>query len=748
MDVFWTRMEIKETNKLYDFGAFRLDAENRLLLLAEGGRQVDLTLKEFEILLFFVESSGRVIKKDELLDTLWKNNFVEESTLARNISRLRKKLDEVNTADEEKFIETLPKRGYRFLPPVVKSNGNALVIEEQMQMRVRIEETISEVPSPLEVQSPKSKVQSQLPENPKSKIQNPKWLWLLSIVLFAVIGFVVRNAYLRQTAPKTITTTKITPFSGATGRENMPAFSPDGKQIAFSWNGGEGFDNSNIYVRLVGAAEPVRLTDNEFNDQYPIFAPDGNSIAFVRSFPDYGEVILIPALGGAERRIARLFSGNYSISFAPDGQSIAVIDTENSTGDESRQYAVYIINLQTGERRRVTNPGEFAGETTPRFSPDGKSIAFVRVFADKNQDLFVVQAAGGEAEQITFDKTIIHSLAWDADGRNIFFVSYRGGTQPNIWRVSANGGEVSEVTATSGRDISNVAVAPDGKTLAFIEHNRNADIWRVSANQPSPRKFAASVYSEQDASFSPDGLRVVFASNRTGKYAIWLADADGKNLRQLVDAPFSVGEPRFSPDGAQIVYRGLADENPDIYIVPVEGGAARRLTENAGRNSAPTWSADGKEIYFTSNRTGEANIWKVSATGGEAVQITRNGAFQAFAAPDGKTVFYIKQISPSELWRVPANGGAEEFMTEFTRAGFTGSCAMTKKGIYFFARDLKNFLQIKFYDFADEKIKDLAQDYQIPENTFGNLDATDDGSIFLYSLLDQNASSIMLAALE
>ncbi len=737
-------MEIKETNGLYDFGGFRLDAKNRLLYSADSGEQVALTLKEFEILYFFVENHAQVVKKDDLLDAVWKDTFVEEGTLTRNISRLRKKLGEANE-DADKFIETLPKRGYRFLPQVVKSNENALIVEEQTQLRVRIEETIFEVPTPSEVQSPKSKAQSQLPENPKSKIQNPKWFWLLGVVLLAAIGFVVWNAYFRHSEPKTILTANISPFSGATGLENTPAFSPDGKQIVFSWNGGEDVGNFDIYVRLVGAIKPVRLTDNEFNEQYPIFSPDGNSIAFVRSFPDHGEVILIPALGGAERRVAKLFSGFASISFAPDGQSIAVIDTADSK--DGGQYAVYIINLQTGERRRITNPGEFAGETTPRFSPDGKSLAFVRVFADKNQDLFVVPTSGGEAEQITFDKTIINSLAWDADGRNIFFVSYRGGVQSKIWRVSAGGGEAAELAATSGRDITNIAAAPDGKTLAFVELQQNTDIRRVSANQPTPQKFAASIYSEQEASFSPDSSRVVFISNRTGKYAVWLADADGKNLRLLTDSLFKVTSPHFSPDGADIVFGGTSEENADIFVVSAEGGTTRRLTENAGRNAAPTWSADGKWIYFTSNRTGEADIWKVSATGGEAVQITRNGAFQAFAAPDGKTVFYRKQSNSSELWRVPANGGAEEFMPEFTRASFMGSWTMTQKGIYFLARDSEQFLKIMFYDFADKKIKDAGGDYKIPENTFGNLDATNDGDVILYSLLDQNASNIVFAEL-
>ncbi len=739
-------MEIKKINGLYDFGGFRLDTKNRLLLREDNGTQVALTLKEFEILHFLVENAGQVIKKDDLLEAIWKDTFVEEGTLTRNISRLRKTLGEANETGD-KFIETLPKRGYRFLPQVLKSDENALIIEGQTQMRVRIEEVISTDAEFVQPDSEKI-IDARKPEylqlNPQSVTRNPKWLWLLLSAFFiAAVGFIVWNGYFRQTEPKTILATKIVPFSGATGRENTPSFSPDGKQIAYSWNGGEDGDNSNIYVRLVGAVEPTRLTDNKFQEQYPTFSPDGLQIAFVRSFADHGEVVIIPALGGAERRVVRLFSGFASISFAPDGQSIAVIDTENST--DGGQYAIFLVNLQTGERRRVTNSGEFAGETTPRFSPDGKSLAFVRVFADKNQDLFVVPIVGGEARQITFDQTIINSLAWDADGKNIFFVSYRGGVLPNIWRVAAGGGALSEVTTTSGRDISNIAVAPDRKKLAFVEIKKNTDIWHVSANQLKPKKFAASIYSENNASFSPDGSRVVFTSNRSGKYAIWLAGADGKNLRQLTDAAFDLGIPQFSPDGSQILY-SIADENSDIYTIAVEGGTTRRLTENAGRNSAPVWSADGTKIYFTSNRTGEDQIWKIPASGGEAVQITKQGAFESFAAPDGKTVFYTKQIKPAELWQVPANGGAEQNLPEFTRAGFTGSWTITQTGIYFLARTTEQFLVIKFYDFAGKKVVESG-DYKIPPNIFGNFDATDDGNVFLYSLLDQNASNLMLAQL-
>ncbi len=108
-------MKEQQTKEFYDFAAFRLDTENRLLWLA--GKTVALTLKEYELLLVFVESGGNVLSKEDLLERIWKDAFVEESTLARNVSWLRKKLAAASSSNE-KFIETVPKRGYRFLPEV------------------------------------------------------------------------------------------------------------------------------------------------------------------------------------------------------------------------------------------------------------------------------------------------------------------------------------------------------------------------------------------------------------------------------------------------------------------------------------------------------------------------------------------------------------------------------------------------------------------------------------------------------
>ena len=717
---------------------------------------VQLTAKQFDLLFYFVENAGRVAKKNELLDAIWDDTYIEEATLARNVSWLRKKLGEFE--DGEPLIETIPKFGYRFTARVERSAGeeNAIIIEEQTVQRIRGEEILTI--DNAELTEKKVAEKSRIEDREISKISSSSFLpfslspLLSAVALVAIVvsGFIVYQNYSNDKAPKAVVASSVKPFSGAPGYENSPAFSPDGKQLAYSWNGGEG-DNSDIYIKLVGAGAPVRLTETGANEHYPTFSPDGNQIAFIRGkYGEPGEIIIIPALGGMERPVARLFSGNYSISFSPDGKHIAAIDTENSK--EGGQYAVYVINIETGERRRVTAAAEFLGETTPRFSPDGENIAFIRVFKEDEharhlakQDLFVVPASGGEPQQLTFDGLIINSLAWSADGDYIYYVPVRPPNQTVMWRVPAGGGD-QEIVPTGRENITNIAAAPDGNTMVFAEDVRQWSIWRVPPDGQTGNKLMNSDFNEFFPQFSPDGARVAFQTDRTAEYQIWTMNADGGNLRQITDTPFPSSSPRFSPDGSLIVFNQKEGENFYNYIVAAQGGVPKRISPEGVQEDFPIWSADGKYIYFVSNRAGEQNVWRMNADNtGEAVQITTVGAYRPTPAPDGKTVYFTKTGFPTQFWRVPSQGGAEEVIPEFEAAGFNNFWTVTETGIYFiaFAAD-KNF-EMKFYDFADQQIKNASGSYKIPSNLDTNV-FTINKNVLLCPVLEKS-SRLMIADL-
>jgi Tol biopolymer transport system component/DNA-binding winged helix-turn-helix (wHTH) protein len=744
-----------ENKRLYRFGEFRLDAANRLLRRDE--KVISLTPKEFELLFALVERAGEVVKKDELLDKVWADTFVEEGTLTRNISWLRKKL-EAAASNGDQFIETIPKRGYRFLPivtvaaaptavAVVAAEENTLI---QIPFPVERRATVTDYRFPISdsnkpangSQQPSQKHVAAEKTDERVSRRNLKWLPIV-VGIFAVCALAVFGAYqiYFRALSKPMVVARIVPFSGSVGLENTPAFSPDGKQLTCAWNGDNG-ENADIYVRLLSGGEPIRLTDTPLLEQYPTFSPDGSQIAFVRTLKNGGEVVMIPALGGAERRIAQLFSGFASISFSPDGSTLAVIDTENSV--KGKPHAVYLVNLQTGARRRVNAPGDFVGETTPRFSPDGKSIAFVRVFDDKNQDLFVSQINGDSApRQMTFDRKVIHSLAWSAAGDEIYFVASDSDNQTNVRRVSASSGE-SQPVMTGGEKITNLAVAPNEKTIAFVVNRQNLDIWRASKNQPTEKKFVALTYSEQYPAFSPDGSHTAFLSNRSGKNEVWTADAEGKNMRQLTESVISAAAPSFSPDGSTIAYSARSEKGSDIYLVAVQGGTIRHLTEEPSLNTDPVWSADGAWIYFTSNRTGERNIWKIPSAGGETIQVTRQGALQAVAAPDS-TVFFSRD-NDNALRRATADDN-EQIVPALANANVAKVWTATAKGIYFLADAESETYKIKFYDFQTNQIRDVA-DNKFPANVLGSFAVSPDENTFLYTRQDQNTTSIMLAEIE
>ena len=738
---------------LYRFGDFSLDTiERRLRYKSE---KISLAPKQFDLLFYFVANAGRVAKKNELLDAVWADTYVEETTLARNISWLRKLLEK--NSDGERIIETIPKLGYRFTAEVIYSNtdDNLLVVEEQIIQHVHGEEIITISNSPINTEN----IEKRIENNNLISAKTPSYrnvsksiiLAVLALIIFAAVGFFSYRIYFKTDSSQGLNVSNTVLFTGAFGNENSPAFSDDSKMIAYSWNGDEGIE-SDIYVKMIGVGDPIQLTSTKENEHYPVFSPDSKHIAFVRGkYGEPGEVFLIPTFGGIERKVARLFSGNYSISFSPDGKNIAVVDTEDS--QPGKQFAIYLVNIQTGERRRLTEPGEFDGESTPRFSPDGKSLAFIRSTKNVNipgigqHDLFVVSTDGGKAAQLTFEGTIIHSLAWSFDSKFIYFVPYGPPSQTFIKRISAHGGQ-PDIVPVVGNDVTNIALSPDGKKLIYAENPWLFSIWRVLNNGQKAEVLNKATVNQGSPTFSADGKRIAFNSDRTRILQIWIMDADGKNMRQITNDSFPSTSPQFSPDGDYIAFNRKKPKDSAIYIIPAEGGKERRLSQETAQDDFPFWSADGNFIYFISRISGESNLWKIKVESEDyqPVQITKNGAAFATPAFDNKFIYFKKEGIDKELWQIPASGGEEKLLTEFTSHGFSGSWIMQKTGIYFLVRNSDQSYQMKFYDFADQQIKDAPGSYNIPTDIDANCFTANEKEV-LCSVMEKS-SHLTLADLQ
>ena len=479
------------------------------------------------------------------------------------------------------------------------------------------------------------------------------------------------------------------PLTSYPGNESQPSFSPDGNQVVFVWDGEQG-GSSSIYVKLIGSGAPLRLTNDPHTDYGPQWSPDGRNIAFLRrTDTDTVAVMLVPPLGGAERKVGQfytqlIFSNPIAaLCWTPDSRYLLV------TGSETRNQSnrMLRLSLETGEVKTLaTADGVSAGYSSPTLSPDGGSLAMLQFHGSGSIELLSLsksfEAAG--LRKLVLTGADARVAAWAEDGRDLI-VSQGAALPLPLYRVSVAGGGIQPLLWTGPGSIF-PAVAPRGHRLAFVRSFRDTNIWEVSLEQvghgqPAMRRLAASSFREVAPRYSPDGKRLAFHSNRGGSIQIWTSNADGTQAAQLtsMDPVATTGTPRWSPDGQWIAFDSNAGGNTHLYVIRADGGQPRALTSGSSSNFVASWSQDGRWIYFTSNRSGQVQIWRIPSAGGAPEQVTRNGGESGDTSPDGKWLYYIRNGGADGIWKMPLEGGEE---TRVVDNSYRYNFAITREGLY------------------------------------------------------------------
>jgi Tol biopolymer transport system component len=548
---------------------------------------------------------------------------------------------------------------------------------------------------------------------------------------------------------------RLSPLTSFPGVEEWPAFSPDGERVAFRWSGERG-DNFDIYVVLVGAGAPLRLTTHAGADSSPAWSPDGRYVAFTRSDGGESAIFRVPALGGAEQKLASLgFGANLlgwppHVVWSPDGRWLAFPDKESTR----EAPGIFLLSLETLEKRRLTSPPPHAiGDWLPAFSPDNTSVAFVRWSSEGAGDVFVAPV-GGEPARLTSDNTWIAGLAW-APEVGIVFSSTRAGS-PRLWRIPAPGGApeplapvMSENAKTLGEALP-FGISRRGDRIALVRQRLDVSIWRAEISDAPgraapPEKVVASTQYEGGPHISPDGERIVFQSERSGGSEIWACRADGSEPVQLtaVGGPMA-GTPRWSPDGRQVAFDARAEGHSDIYLVGADGGTPRRLTAHPANDVVPSWSRDGRWVYFASNRDGGYQVWKVPAEGGEAVRLTAQGGFAAWESADGAFVYYAR-FEEAGVWRAPAGGGEERRIFDRPAAGDWGRWALGEGGIFYLEEGATGRSAVHFFSFDTGRATQVRELDGTLDRGPSILAVSPDGKWLLYGRVDQDDRDIILA---
>jgi Tol biopolymer transport system component/DNA-binding winged helix-turn-helix (wHTH) protein len=661
------------------FGPFQLDVRSGEL--RKGRMKLKVPDQSIEILKALLEQPGELVTREQLRERLWPaDTFVDfEHGLNTAVRRLRAALGEA--ADTPRYIETLPRRGYRFIG-VLEPAASDEPAPPQTPSEIGHPPTPAALPVVIE---PPPSLERPQATAPVRRLAAARAVAAVAVPL--LIALVWLAASWRTHVPDAEVTE--VPFTSFEGDELAGRFSPDGREVVFTWAKPDA--PADIYLKMVGS-ETVRpfVTTPDHEEVGPVFSPDGRSIAFLRLGPYASTVIVKPRDGGPERPVTeisnphRTFIGSPGpyLAWTSDGQALIYPDRK----------ALHAWRLDGSGSLPLTVPPPTAarGDADPALSPDGRTLVFVRDATTGAADLYRLAlddrfAPVGSPELLFSNGSWNRSPAWSPDGSRIVFVSGPWGRQ-RLWSLDVRKPASARAVPGVSLDAHQPAVSSSGDVL-YTRWFFRRGIWTLplagaaqAAGPPQP--LLTSMRYDGLPRISRDGSHIVFASDRTGSFEVWTAGIDGSDPRKVTsfDGP-PAGCPDVSPDGKQVVFDHLFEGQRDVFISDLFGANLRRLTTDPFDDVCPRWSADGTAVYFASMRDGSQQIWRLHLDSGGLTRMTSDGAMMVEESSDGATLYFTQHDGRSPpLLAVPTQGGAARQVIE---AVSHRQMSVTREGIYY-----------------------------------------------------------------
>ncbi len=726
----------RRDSRIYEFGPFRLDPAEHLLL--RGGEPVSLTPKAFETLVALVERGGHLVEKDELLKEVWPDAFVEEGSLARNIHELRKALGE--GPSENVYIETVPKRGYRFVSPVrdLGQEGAELILRRRIRAQITTEEEEEASPQDGTVGTGES-AGAALAE--KSRAGHPPGSrrrtlliggLLIGLVCAAYGAYLIYRGHQTSQRPPQRSLARLTFDPGLQGN---PTWSPDGRFIAYDSDRGGNFD---IWVRPVGGGDAVQVTKAPAHDWQPDWSPGRSLIAF-RSERDGGGLYTVPVLGGHEQKISPF---GYRPRWSPDGSQVLFTDMWQGVGLLNFKMKLYVVRPGGGEPREVL--ADFMRGSSGVYSfawhPDGQRITVLR-----GDGFWTVPLQGGtpvKSETIG-DVCAAGEFRWAPAGDALYFQGLSQEVK-NLWGVAVDPqslrwrGHPERLTTGTGPD-TDIALSPDGLRLAFTTRVEDVRVWSLPFDARAG-KLAGAGQPVTAAGIMPwmldltrDGQKLVFIAWRTGtqKKELWEKSlADGRE-RLLTVREYPFFSPRWSRDGTRLAYQLptwiISDPkvDPATVILPADGGDEQKLTSGKGGDGLPfDWSADGRWVLAGSDggKPGQSALVLLPVSAAPHAE-----AEARMVASDPERMLFEGRFSPDDRWLcfnavgrggstvyvVASSGGEWVRITEEDGWADKPRWSPDGRAVYFVSRRGTGFLNVWGVKFDPLKGEPLEEPFQV-----------------------------------
>jgi len=709
------------------FGDFELLPESGEL--KKRGTRIRLSGQAFDTLVLLVEARGQIVSREELQKALWSDSSFGdfEHGLNAAINRLRGALGD--SATDSRYVETVPRRGYRFIHPLIDhtlttANGTPPATPEKPQSAPAI---------PVETR-------------PANRLI---WLAVSCALLIVAAGIWI---YLAHRPSSDLADIKEIPLTTLPGSEISPTFSPDGSQVAFGWDGennGAGYD---LYVQTVGSENPHRLTNHPVPSSFTAaWSPDGRYIAIRSDQQGSSMIELVPATGGPPRPLTIVHGGVWAglLTWSPDSKTVVFAEDAMRPHAENIQSGLYFLPLDTLQPRFVETHCTIP--IVPKFNPKQNSIAFGCADRMDRTSIEVLNLDSGRVDQLFSVNGTEKGkgLDWSADGRFLFY-SYLDSTGGRfIWEMEAAHPE-HRWRLPLAHDAGDLAVSRNGDSLAYVQSFVSANIWKLNLTaQPAEQMFIASTRIQNNPNISPDGAKIAFESDRSGTHEVWISDSEGHNLQQITHFGSLTGTPSWSPDSKRVVFDSRVDGEANIYVYNTAGGDLRKVTTSTRANSLPSWSKDGRFLFYASGEDIDTpSIWRVPVEGGPATKIAADGDLP-IPSPDGTHLFFRRQgVGSMSIMQIRLDGSDLQTIETLPVGDSSVAWFPSAGGLYILSAPAGTS-QIEYLDLATRKRKLI---YTLPKRALdwvGGLSVSSDGKWLLFTQVDeQRADLYMLTGLN
>ncbi len=701
-----------ETNRFYKFENFRLDPSEKALL--HNGTPVPMTPKVFDTLEILVENAGRLLEKGELMERIWRDRFVEEGNLTFNIKMIRKALGD--DAAKPRFIETVPRRGYRFIARIEESPQKERISAVPASNGRRVNESVAKTNNKIAHNDflDEKIITDAPPLNAFSKIRLRPVFYSAAAILIGMFLFTGFFTLTNQTsffqrfktstslAAGFLSVEKLTD----TGDANSISISPDGKLLAYiTVEGGkntiwlrqfvtgksvpvissteETYIGSNfsrdgefiIYFHRRGG-EPAHLSRvsilggpptlvlDEIHGSYSP-SPDDRQIAYTKMDAAGSSIMIADADGKNERQVFSSPRPRYvfSVDWSPDGKSIAYLIGNGEYSWGGKGYGVMELSLEDGTQRSLTDFNWSSLQTVTWLSDKSGILVTGREKLEGTNQIWSVSLPDGRAEQITDDSDSLVLRGVSADFSKI--VATQESLNSSVWVAPADNLSEIKPIAKARFDVTWTA---DGKLIFPTKDTVETDIWLTNADGGDKKQLTANNFLERHVTASPDGRFIAYISTQSGRRNVWRMDIGSGDSTQITNGEGEI-YPVFTPDSLTIVFNSIDDGS--LWRVPVEGGEAIRLTEE--KSNRVTISPEGTRFAYYGRQDNKRKILVRSfpecklLNEFEVVINVVPGPSFAWAA-DGKSLVYesMDLNYVGNLWRQRLDGGEPQKLTNFT----------------------------------------------------------------------------------